>query len=494
MAVGIFAPLLIWAPVNNFLSSLIISAAIIVFFGVIDDFRGIDYKLKFFGQVAAALVIVIYGNVQIRHLGNLFPEGFNLPIWVGASLTIFIIVGVTNAINLSDGLDGLAGGISLLSFICIGYLGFCNENLMITLCAMAVIGAIFGFLRYNSYPSVLFMGDTGSQLLGFFSIILAIFLTQQNTPLSPALPLLIIGFPILDTFTVMVARIAAGESPFKADNRHFHHKLIGLGLYHTEAVLLIYFMQAFYVFSAFIFRFQTEWFLIGYYAIASSIILAVFFMAYHFQWKMSRESFFDTIIKGRLRSFKETNLLIKFSFYGVKMFFPLVLLITCLVPKEIPFYFSIIAFIVMSIFLITWKLNKSWIDPFCGIIFYLMIPILVYIGETNPSPWAATFIGINTTLFAVLLIFSYLTLKFTRRKNGFKTTPLDFLIVFIVLVIPMLPDPRIQNLNIGFSAIKIIVFYLGFEVLTGEIRNKINLIGVMFVAMLSIICLRGIFG
>jgi UDP-GlcNAc:undecaprenyl-phosphate/decaprenyl-phosphate GlcNAc-1-phosphate transferase len=495
MALGIFPPLFFWLPVSPFFMSLFIGAGIIVTFGIIDDFKGLNYKIKFLGQFLASIFIVLYGGVQIKSLGGLFFHFFDLPEWLSIAVTVIIIVGVTNAINLSDGLDGLAGGISLVSFICIGYLGFCFDNITIVLCSVAVIGSIFGFLRYNSYPSVLFMGDTGSQLLGFLSITLSIFLTQTYTPLSPVLPLLIIGFPILDTITVMSSRIASGRSPFKADNRHFHHRLMKIGLFHSEAVLVIYFLQSFFVLSAFIFRFNEDWFLLNFYIISSGVILVGFYVASKFELKLTRQTFFDTFIKGRLRILKEINLLIKISFNGVKFLFPLLLLFTCFIPDELPLYFSMLSIILLSIFLITWKLNLNWMGLFSGILFYFFIPILVYLGETNSASWAQNNItNIHAILFAVLLLFTYLTLKFTRRKKGFKTTPLDFLILFIVLVIPHLPDPRIQNLNLGFSAVKIIVFYLGFEVLIGELRNKANHVEIMTVLVLSIIGMRGFIG
>jgi len=175
--------------------------------------------------VIAALVIILYGGITIDNLGVLLPEGYLLPKAISILLTLMVIVGVTNAINLSDGLDGLAGGITLLTFICIAYLAFRCENIAIAISAVAAAGAIFGFLRYNTHPAVIFMGDSGSQFIGFLAIVLPVALTQQNTPLSPFLPLIILGFPILDTMTVMTERIADGRSPFVADKKPFSSQI-----------------------------------------------------------------------------------------------------------------------------------------------------------------------------------------------------------------------------------------------------------------------------
>jgi UDP-GlcNAc:undecaprenyl-phosphate GlcNAc-1-phosphate transferase len=224
--------------------------------------RDLGFKTKFAGQFAAALIIIIYGGVKIKSLGMLLPDGVLLPDWLAMPLTFIVIVGITNAINLSDGLDGLAGGISLLSFLCIGYLAYSAGYLGIALLSAATVGAIFGFLRFNTYPATVFMGDAGSQLLGFMAITFSLKLTQGNAPLSPLLPLLLLGFPVLDTITVMFERVTNGKSPFVADKNHLHHKFMRLGLFHTEAVLSIYVLQAFLVTSAFVFRSRSEWFLL----------------------------------------------------------------------------------------------------------------------------------------------------------------------------------------------------------------------------------------
>jgi UDP-GlcNAc:undecaprenyl-phosphate GlcNAc-1-phosphate transferase len=273
MAIGVIVPILLWARGDEFVRAVLIGAGIVVIFGLIDDFKGIRYEVKFAGQIAAALIVILYGGVQIRSLGMLLPEDMLLPDWFSIPLTLLVIVGVTNAINLADGLDGLAGGICLLSFACIGYLAYRGGNMTLVLLSVATTGVIFGFLRFNTYPATLFMGDAGSQFLGFLAGTLSLSLTQGNTPLSPLLPLILLGFPVLDTLTVMFERISQGRPVFVADKNHFHHKLIRLGLFHTEAVVLIYIIQALLVTAAFVFRFYSEWFLLVLYLIFSAIVL-----------------------------------------------------------------------------------------------------------------------------------------------------------------------------------------------------------------------------
>nr|CBX31680.1 hypothetical protein N47_E51920 [uncultured Desulfobacterium sp.] len=279
MALGIFIPFIAWLPLDNSLASILIGCAIVVTEGFIDDTRDLNYKIKFISQIAAALVIILYGGIKIRSLGMLLPEGFIIPEIPSILLTLFVIVGVTNAINLSDGLDGLAGGITLLSFICIGYLAFRVENQAVLIISMSVSGAIFGFLRFNTFPAEVFMGDAGSQLLGFLAITLSLAITQGHTALTPILPLIILGFPVLDTLTVMVERVRNGRPPFAADKNHFHHKLMKLGLYHSEAVFSIYVLQTFLISAALYLKYYSAIVVLLLYSAFSIVVLAGFNIA-----------------------------------------------------------------------------------------------------------------------------------------------------------------------------------------------------------------------
>jgi len=255
MAAGMLAPVLIWSPNDVFTRSVIIGAGVIVMVGFIDDQRNLNYKLKFAAQLLAASIVIFHGKLTIHSLGMLLPSGMDLPNGLTVLLTLIVIVGVTNAINLSDGLDGLAGGIALLCFSCIAIVAYQSGQYTTALIAATVIGAIFAFLRFNTYPAVIFMGDAGSLLLGFLAVTLALDVSQSSETVSPLFPLLLLGFPILDTIRVMIERIAAGRSPFYADRNHFHHKLMALGFLHTEAVVIIYLLQAFLVAFAYLSRY-----------------------------------------------------------------------------------------------------------------------------------------------------------------------------------------------------------------------------------------------
>jgi UDP-GlcNAc:undecaprenyl-phosphate GlcNAc-1-phosphate transferase len=493
MAVGICVSVLLWANGDQLVRAVLLGTGIVVVFGLIDDFKDIGYKSKFVGQIAAALVVIFYGGITIQSLGMLLPDDVLLPVWVAVPLTLLVIVGVTNAINLSDGLDGLAGGISLLSFICIGYLAYRTENMSIAIFSVAVVGAIFGFLRFNTYPATLFMGDAGSQCLGFTGITLCLGLTQGNTPLSPLLPLLLLGFPVLDTVTVMLDRVYHGRSPFKADTNHFHHKLIHLGFYHTEAVFIIYVIQAFLVTAAFVLRFYSDWLLLNCYIGLSGIILLGFFIASKTRWKVTRYALIDTVIKGKLKILREKNIFIYVSFRILEIGTYALVLFTCFVPLNVPRYISLIAIGLFGCIVGIRFLKKQWLGFTLQFALYLMIPFIIYVSETNMAPWMLNpFERPYNLSFGLLALFVILTLKFTRRRKGFKVTPMDFLILFIALVVPNFPDTHIQSYHMGLIAAKIIVLFFTYEVLIGELRGKLSRLGLTTIAALVIIAIRGI--
>jgi UDP-GlcNAc:undecaprenyl-phosphate GlcNAc-1-phosphate transferase len=440
MAIGSLVSVVLWnfgAPLPR---AFLAAALVIVAFGLVDDLRTLSPKVKLLGQFIAAIIVVVFGGVLIRNLGSLLPDNLMIPTWLAIPFTVFVIVGVTNAINLADGLDGLAGGICLLSFCCIGYLAFLAGAYSIGLAAVAFIGAIFGFLRFNTHPASIFMGDTGSQLLGFAAITFALALTQRGTALSPLLPLVLLGFPVLDTMTVMFTRISAGRSPFSADKNHFHHNLLKLGFRHPESVLVIYAIQTFLVVSAFFLRFHSDWLLFGGYILFSAAVLSLFTFARRYGWRLKRFDILDIVIVGGLRNLRDKGVIIKVLFRIFRLTVPLLLLFTCLISDHFPAYLAGAA------------------------VFY-------------------------NGLFIACALGSLLVSKFTRRTSGFRSTPLDFLILFIVAVFPFLHAVQSRDYLPGIIAAKVIILYFSFEVLLSELRGKFGAIAGMTILSLLVVCL-----
>ena len=497
MAVGTLVPLILWSPPDPFLRVLLLAVSIIVGAGFIDDLVNLGPKTKLGVQLLAAGVITLYGGVKIQYLGALLPEGWLLPDWFSIPLTMIVVTGVTNAINLADGLDGLAGGISIIVFMALGYLSFMVGNPVVTLISAAVVGAIFGFLRFNTYPATIFMGDAGSQMLGFIAVVLAIQLTQNNIALSPVLPFLLLGFPILDTLTVMLARIYHGRSPFSADKNHFHHKLMRLGLYHSEAVLIIYSLQVVLVLTAYKLRYYSDWMILGGYLVVAFLITLFFFLSAHLQWHIRHrpEGEFN-LLQKRLAELDKLTLMLKIIFRLLQANFIVVLLIIIIQAPTVPFWLSwtalgLAVILLLSLFI---KSSAKRYNLVLRLAVYLTMPVLIYNGAvseiTSVIWWKSSVFYSNTAYFSLILL-SLLLLKFTRR-SGYKSTPLDFLILGVALFVPVITRQSAVGLSTGMVAVKIIALFFTFEVIVEESRKQNRWLGAAVFGSLLLVGLQGI--
>jgi UDP-GlcNAc:undecaprenyl-phosphate GlcNAc-1-phosphate transferase len=234
--------LLVYVDMAREVRGILAGSLIIFFTGFIDDLYGLSPKKKFIGQIIASIITITVGRLTIHSLGDLFGIGpLVVPEPLTVPFTILAVVGIVNAFNLMDGLDGLAGGISTIALTALMILGYLTGNyLLISLCA-ALLGGVLGFLKYNIYPARIFMGDTGSLLVGFVIAFLAVLLTQSpGARTQPLIPFLILGLPIADTIRVMGSRMMKRKSPFSPDKTHVHHHILDLGLDHRRTVIIIY--------------------------------------------------------------------------------------------------------------------------------------------------------------------------------------------------------------------------------------------------------------
>ncbi len=494
MAVGAFIPILYWYSDNPFIQSFLLASGVIVFFGISDDFLTLRPRWKVLGQIIAALIVIYGGDVRIVSLGGLLPSGMLLPAWISVSLTLLTIVGVTNAINLSDGLDGLAGGISLLAVCFIGYLAYMTGRYEIGLVCLAFGGALFGFLRFNTHPATIFMGDSGSQLLGFSAITLSLTLTQQVTAFSPLIPLLLFGVPVLDTLTVMTSRIIHGRPPFSADRNHFHHRLLDMGFFHSETVLALYLVQAILVLGTFFLRFQSETLILSVYLLFTLITFCFFHYAGGRKGQSPRYVVLDQY-KAWLRSLRDQRRIVKVAFPSLRyLFFGLMVLSSFYAPSlnQIPALFVVAVAVLL---LLLHYLRPEALAKALRMVFYLVVPYAVYGGGTIiPELCGSSGDLCFSIAFVLMLITGMVVTIFSTRQQGFTTTPLDFLILLIVLLILMLPGISFHEQRLGLIALKCIIFYISFEVLLADMRGKID--GVLLVTIVSLLVfvLKSYFG
>lgn len=227
------------------LIGFLLGIMILSFVCYFDDIRGIPALVKLFGQVVAAGVVVGFG-IRINNLNLPFLEG-NLILGNAFSivLTMGWIVGITNAINLIDGLDGLSTGIAIISSICLLIIFALNGSPLIAIIIItALVGALAGFLPFNFNPAKTFLGDIGSNFIGFtLSIVSILGIAKTATAFVIVLPIIVLGLPIFDTLSAIVRRLIKGKSikaVIQPDKGHLHHKLIEKGLTQKEAVLTLY--------------------------------------------------------------------------------------------------------------------------------------------------------------------------------------------------------------------------------------------------------------
>ena len=241
---GFVISVLCFAVIDRQVMGLLLGSVIIVTVGVIDDMRDLSAKLKLLFQIVAA-AIVIYFGVEIEYVANPFakwfgPQYINLGLW-SIPITMIWIIGVTNAVNLIDGLDGLACGVSTIASVALLSMTLLSQNLNAAIITAALAGAGFGFLPYNFNPAKIFMGDTGSTFLGFVLACISIQgIMKMYALISIAVPVLILGLPIFDTLFAIMRRIAKKKPVMAPDRGHLHHRLLDMGFSQRQTVTILY--------------------------------------------------------------------------------------------------------------------------------------------------------------------------------------------------------------------------------------------------------------
>ena len=244
---GVICSLLFWA--DNFVNIqyALVSILIVFIVGLIDDLRSITAFKKLIGQILATLVLILLGDLQIDNMHGVLGI-YELPIWASVSFTIFVVIVITNAFNLIDGIDGLAGGIGLISSLSFGGIALIMEQSDMALIAFTLSGALVGFLKFNTFPARIFMGDTGSLVVGMILSVLAIncikygLVTETHSlpHIGPLLAISLLAIPLFDSLRVFVVRAINRKGTLTAARDHVHHALIDLGAGHKYTSLILY--------------------------------------------------------------------------------------------------------------------------------------------------------------------------------------------------------------------------------------------------------------
>ena len=254
---GVIFSMFFWGKLAD-VQFIVLSFIVVFFVGVIDDLLSLTPFKKLFGQIIAILIVIYLSELRIDSMHGVLGI-YDLPNILASLFTIFVVVVITNAFNLIDGVDGLASGIGLISSFCFGFIAVLMSQLEMAIIAFSLMGALFGFMKYNFNPARIFMGDSGSLLVGMILSVLAINnirhgLVFENFGLPNKGPLMAIVFlavPLFDAFRVFIVRIIKGKHPLYPGREHIHHVLLDLGFGHKGAAITLFFVSFLLVVSAY---------------------------------------------------------------------------------------------------------------------------------------------------------------------------------------------------------------------------------------------------
>jgi UDP-GlcNAc:undecaprenyl-phosphate/decaprenyl-phosphate GlcNAc-1-phosphate transferase len=494
LAFGILVPLWLWVPLDKQIKAFFTGAAIIFIFGFLDDLFHLDYKRKFLGQFLAVIVTIIMGQSYVWNLGMWFGPEILVPPVIGIPLTILFLIGVTNAINLADGLDGLAGGLCILIFGCLAFLSHDQDATGIFLTCLVIIGALLGFLRYNTFPATVFMGDTGSQLLGFSAGVLSLYLTQtEHSPLSRMLPALILGFPILDTLAVMTERVVEGHSPFKPDKRHFHHRLLKLGASQIGSVVFIYILQGIVIFLSIYLRYYPEiWVLLTYLIIAIPIFL-FYIYSDNLGRPLSKLLGWGKSLEQHLLKDKAGKDFSIWPFRFLNFVFPAGLI--CLAFSVSPLFkrdWEWISFWILGILIVIshWA-NRSVRNAIIRFSIYVIgFYVLLNSQERNVIFFPITVKYFNYLFWGGAASFLLVYLVMSKFKD-LGISSLDYLLLLLVALVPFLPVEAVRQYQLGMVAFGMIVLLWTSEVLIRHSNDRWNMLSLACLICLTIVGYKG---
>lgn len=473
IVLGALTSLLVWASADELLISYFIGSLVLLLFGTWDDRKEQGHYTKFVGQFIAVLPVVTYGGLYVTHL----PFGIgDIGPGLGIPLTMFALVGMINAINHSDGLDGLAGGESLLSLAAIAVLSFLSGGTTGTLIALSALGGVLGFLRYNTYPARVFMGDGGSQFLGFTLGFLVVLLTQRIDPsLSPAVVLLLLGLPVADILVVLFKRIRGGMNWFRATKNHIHHRLLELGFVHAESVVVIYSVHGFLVVSGLLLRHANDWLILALYLTVTGSLFGFLHRAEKLGWSVEK-NLQHLRLKRALFQLQHHYAVVvlprRILQVAVIVFIALGPLIAEKVPNDVGLL-SVAIFLLMVVPYVT----RSTRSLLRRVLTYLVAALVVYL-TTNFSPsipdwfeWA------QMGYFALIGLSIAIAVRFSprRREKEFRVTAMDYLLVFVVFgallaTVFFSQYPVVQYANSAFIVYLAVLLY-ACELLIAERRE-----------------------
>lgn len=489
IVLGALLPMAIVLPFSDVMLSFYLGSVILLAFGVWDDIAELGHYVKFIGQFAATILVVYYGGVVVETFP--FMDMEPLPPAIGKPFTVIALVGMINAINHSDGLDGLAGGESLMSLVGILYLASQAHGFETMVMVVAVMGGVFGFLRFNSHPARVFMGDGGSQFLGFALGVLAVLLSQRDNPaLSPMLPLLLLGLPVADILVVFWKRARAGGSWFRATRNHVHHRLLELGFHHYESVAIIYTLQAALVFAAVSLPYAADGVLLAIYLGTCFALFLLLRRAEALGWRAHAAGdpgpIARTLNRGRAHP-RVKRIPDRVVAVAVSLF----MLAGAFGVSRVPTDLALIAAALTVLLLVRLVLGYRVWFLLLRLLVFMSVALVVYLWSRHPAEGMAGLASLEYAFFGILALAIVISVRLVETDR-FRVTPLDYLVVLIALALAVVPEASRQTSGAVEMALHAILLFYGAELALRHMQSRWNLFTGSMLVSIGAVAVRGL--
>ncbi|MDA8414136.1 MAG: MraY family glycosyltransferase [Desulfobacteraceae bacterium] len=483
--------------IDRQIKGLLAGAIIIFLTGLADDLTNLTPRQKFAGEFLAAGLAVFMGGICVRHLGNPLGLGTIVLGPLAVPFTILGIVGLINAINLLDGLDGLAGGVCAIACAAFAILSYISGNDVLLLLNVALLGSLLGFLRYNHYPAIIFMGDGGSLLLGYcmgvFSVLLA---SSGPNPVSPYIPLLVLGVPILDTLVVMFNRRRAGKRLFSPDKTHLHHRLLDLGIRHRATVLIVFGLSYGLSIVAITGLGLNDSSLLALLLLGALVVYG----ALIYLVRYDRRIRFDFSSEAPLQVTKHIRSLVHRSGYltrAIKYLLLAVLLLPVCISSQDVHSLSLVPLVILVVSLALFFSRRNWNSILVqGCVYvpgFFMVLVVENLGR-DETLLGLPLVTVSHLLFLLLLFLVGIKVLVRNRFSRLLISPFEYLIMLIILIVPLLPQSLSEPYNLLTVAAKSVVLFVAFKlVLMRHMRQNRKVILTIAVSALAL-ALRGLLG